>query len=141
MEFVKPFLETLDFLLGSGVVTIGQRVSEALKMSGKTPAELARHLKTGKTTVHNWVNVGRVPASDVIVPICEFTGVSPEWLLTGEGEVSPASVQEAALLGVFRALPPAGREVALKQVVALVEAFPEASTSAEGTEKKEKASA
>ena len=102
---------------------IGERIFEALNVAGKSRAQLARFLGTNESTISGWVKSGRVPLSDVILPICEFTGVSPVWLLSGEGEVSTSTVQEAALLGAFRALPAAGREVALKQVVALADAF------------------
>jgi transcriptional regulator with XRE-family HTH domain len=104
-------------------VSITTRIKQALTTSGKSQADLARFLNTRQSTVTGWVREGRVPSADSIVPICEFTGVSFEWLLTGKGDISDESVQERELLNAFRALPPAGREVALKQVVALADAF------------------
>ena len=101
--------------------------------------KLAEQLNLSPTTVSAWKTRGTPPPSKYIPQIADFLGVSVGWLISGEGypsaseEVVPASVQEKALLGVFRALPPLGRQVALKQIVALVEAFPEAESATEDT--------
>ena len=99
--------------------------------------ELAKSLHISPNTVSSWKARGTPPPSKYIPQIAEFLDVSVGWLISGEGypsaseEVVPASVHEKALLGVFRALPPLGRQVALKQIVALVEAFPETESANE----------
>ena len=104
-------------------MSIGDRIKIALDNAGKNQAQLARFLETKQSTVGGWISAGRIPNANVIDPICEFTNVSHAWLLTGN-EVKAETTYEAALLGAFRALPPAGREVALKQILSLGEVFP-----------------
>jgi len=67
-------------------MSIGERILDALNKSGKNQAELARHLDTKTSTINGWIKGGRVPSAAVIVPICELTNVSVNWLLTGKNE-------------------------------------------------------
>jgi transcriptional regulator with XRE-family HTH domain len=85
------------------------------------------------------MKIERMPSIDKVAAIAHVLNVSIDFLLAGGGDMTNASVQERELLNVFRALPPAGREVALKQVVALVDAFSE--DAADGGEKKERTNA
>jgi len=47
------------------------------------PAEIARRLGVSYVTVKNYLE-GRLPAADVLITIARTTGVSLNWLLTGE---------------------------------------------------------
>jgi transcriptional regulator with XRE-family HTH domain len=68
-------------------VSIGKRILLGLTQSGKNQIDLARYLSTKPSTVTGWIKAGRIPSAASIMPICEFTGVSVSWLLTGEGEM------------------------------------------------------
>ena len=98
-------------------MSIGERISEALKLSGKTQADLARHLSTKPSTLTGWVKNGNIPSAAVIVPICEFTGVSIYYLLgktdnpiPNENDLLPIDSDEHALLEKLRSLPPEKRQ-------------------------------
>ena len=93
-------------------MSIGERILEALKLSGKTQADLARHLSTKPSTLTGWVKNGNIPSAAVIVPICEFTGVSVYYLLgkadcptPKENDVLPIASDELALIQKLRSLP------------------------------------
>lgn len=93
-------------------MTIAERIVEALDKAGKTRADLARHLGTQQSTVAGWVNAGRIPSSDAIVPICEFTGVSPLWLLTGvEPQPIDLPADQRELLSLYAQLDDAGKTI------------------------------
>ncbi|MCK8600148.1 helix-turn-helix domain-containing protein [Desulfoferrobacter suflitae] len=47
--------------------------------------EFARKLGFVHTTVHAYVQGGRVPTAEFIVRVCEQFDISPRWLLTGQG--------------------------------------------------------
>jgi len=96
-------------------MTIGEQIEKALVCTGKTQAELARFLKTKQSTISGWINDGKVPSADRILPLCDFFQVSPTWLLAGEDEHSDdASV--SLLVGMYRALSPAQRDIVVGQV-------------------------
>lgn len=46
--------------------------------------DLCRHLEINTSTMTNWKNRGTDPPAKYIAPICEFLGVSYEYLLTGK---------------------------------------------------------
>ena len=62
------------------------RIDLALGLADKSHSQLARFLNTQQSTVNGWIKGGRIPAASSILPICEFTGVSPIWLLSGKEE-------------------------------------------------------
>jgi transcriptional regulator with XRE-family HTH domain len=65
-------------------MSIGERILIALEKSGKNQADLARYLSTKPSTVTGWIKEGRIPSANSIIPICVFTDVSADWLLTGD---------------------------------------------------------
>jgi transcriptional regulator with XRE-family HTH domain len=75
-------------------MSIGDRILEALSKSGKTQADLARYLSTRTSTITGWVKEGRIPAATSVVPICEFTGVSPMWLLVGVEQIETIATSQ-----------------------------------------------
>ena len=93
-------------------MNIGQRILLALKTTGRTQADLARYLKTSPSTVKGWIREGRVPAADVILPICDFLGVSPIWMLSDDesairqkGSKEELSKLEKSLLSAYSQKP------------------------------------
>ena len=69
-------------------MTIGERVIAILEEKDVKQKALADFLNTKPSTIHGWKAEGRNPSSEIIIPICEFLGVSPEYLLTGNESVS-----------------------------------------------------
>ena len=65
-------------------MTIGNRVIELLTQRNLRQKDLAEYLETSASTINGWRLKNRNPSSDMIIPICEFLGVTPEYLLTGE---------------------------------------------------------
>jgi len=70
-------------IIESQVATIPDRLKE-LK-GDRTTAAFARFLGVGVSTLHNYEN-GRTPPIDFLLNVAACTGVSIEWLLTGQGE-------------------------------------------------------
>lgn len=102
-------------------MNINQRVQELLNNSKLTQKELSTYISVAPSTLNNWIKLGRSIPSEYIIPICEFFGVSLEYLLTGkENEFKSATIhvnekeqtkiksvdaKEQRLLKAFRALP------------------------------------
>ena len=87
-------------------MTIGERILQLLKDKGLKQKDLASHLNTKPSTVNGWNQPNRNPSSELIIPICEFLGVSPEFLLTGKEKVSTVSISDAEWLSLIHKLPP-----------------------------------
>ena len=66
-----------------------QRVLSLLDEKSLKAADLCRALDISTSTMTNWKNRGTDPPAKMIVPICEFLGVSCEFLLTGK-EILPS---------------------------------------------------
>lgn len=81
-------------------MTIGERVLTTIAEKGLKQGDLAKHLGTKPSTISGWKQPNRNPSSEVIVPICEFLGVSEHFLLTGEEDTDqPARIAPAAFQG------------------------------------------
>lgn len=80
-------------------MTVADRLSIALKRSGKKKVELARHLKVSPSAITQWFNRG-TKAYDAVnfVRAAKFLGVSPEWLIDGNGDEPPGR-QETSSYG------------------------------------------
>ncbi len=63
---------------------ITARLKKAMGKSSQR--EFARKLNISPSTLWEYMK-GRVPPSDFIVRVCEQTGVSERWLLSGKGEM------------------------------------------------------
>ena len=70
-------------------MTIGERVLSLLKESGKKQKELAEFIGAGTSTISQWKDGNRNPSSELLIPICEFLGVSVEYILTGNDQEYP----------------------------------------------------
>lgn len=89
-------------------MTIGNRVLSVLKERGLKQKDLAEFLGTGTSTVNGWKEPNRNPSSELILPICEFLGISTNYLLTGtdNGKSTPElNANDKELLDLFRQLP------------------------------------
>ncbi len=87
-------------------MTIGNRVIALLKQKNLKQKDLADYLETRSSTVNGWKEENRNPSSDMILPICEFLGVSCEYLLTGEDKgSSPLSQDDSEWLMLIHKLP------------------------------------
>ena len=92
---------------GEIIMTIGNRVLELLLEKNLTQKELAQYLGTKPSTINGWKEPNRNPSSRAIVPICEFLGVSYEYLLTGKA--APATfiaADTSEWLSLIYQLPP-----------------------------------
>lgn len=99
-------------------------ISVLLEEKGKTQAELARFLNTKQSTVSGWINAGRVPSSDVLLPICEFFDITPNRLLggsstQGDNKSSPSdfSEDELKVISLWRKLDDDGRTLVMARLI------------------------
>ncbi len=67
---------------------ITQRMLSLLDEKSLKMADLCRFLEINTSTMTNWKNRGTDPPARYIAPICEFLGVSCEYLLTGKESLS-----------------------------------------------------
>lgn len=74
-------------------MSIGERIANLLKEQNKKESDLAKYLNTRQSTVQNWTRRGTNPSAEMIVPLCTFFGVTPNYLLTGH-EVEPPKVEQ-----------------------------------------------
>ena len=87
-------------------MTIGERILQIIKEKGLKQKDLAEHLGTKPSTVNGWSKPNRNPSSELIIPICEFLDVTPEFLLTGKEKKSDVSISDAEWLDLIHKLPP-----------------------------------
>lgn len=69
--------------------TIAQRIREARLSKQLDQADLAAKIDIATRTVQRWEKGEQVPDSNYLMRIAKTTGVSPRWLLSGEGEMIP----------------------------------------------------
>lgn len=101
-------------------MTISERVFATLKQRGKTQVALAEYLGMNKSTVGYWFKNGGGIPSECLMPICQFLGISPNFVLTGipdpdpeDAPVSDMTEDERELLRVYRQLDREGRTMTL----------------------------
>jgi transcriptional regulator with XRE-family HTH domain len=84
---------------------------DRLNENNKSQTELCRSIGVSTSTLTNWKNRNTDPPAKFIIPICEFFGISPFTLLTGEEKEAPAASDdgltkdERLMLRVFRKMP------------------------------------
>lgn len=81
-----------------------QRILALLEKKSLKAADLCRELGISTSTMTNWKNRGTDPPAKMIIPICEFLGVSCEYLLSGNEKTS-FSVEDAEWLSLIHKLP------------------------------------
>lgn len=94
---------------------LGERVLELLDRSGRSKADFARAIGTKSTTIIGWKQENRNPTSELILPICEYFGISPNELFEYNGPENGADDEEHELLTMFRRLDRKGRRAVLHE--------------------------
>jgi len=69
--------------------TIGDRIREARENKGAEQATLASKIGVATRTLQRWEKGDQTPDGLAITALAKATGVQPNWLLTGEGEMYP----------------------------------------------------
>lgn len=83
------------------------RLQEILDERDMKQKELSEALNLPKQTVHNYAACKRQPDFDTLNLICDFFGVTADYLLGRSSNPAPAiSDEDAALLRAFHAAPP-----------------------------------
>ncbi len=67
--------------------TIGQRIREARLQKELDQATLSARIDVATRTVQRWEKGEQVPDSNYLMRIAKVTGVTPHWLLTGNGDM------------------------------------------------------
>lgn len=74
------------------------RLRAALHTSGMRQSELARRLGCNASTVTEWFGRGSMPKGHLMLYIPRALGVSPTWLLSGEGPLEEGATDKGANL-------------------------------------------
>jgi len=87
-------------------MTICERVFFTLDKEGKMAADLCRVLGVGTAQTTSWKRRNTDPPAKYIPAICNFLGVSLEYILTGvDNSKGHLSTTETEMLSLFRELP------------------------------------
>ncbi len=99
------------------MISLQERMSQALRHSGKKPSALARYLGISESAISQWVNgPTKTVNSTLVIKAAHFLGVSAFWFSTGEGNMlqmggnedrvpySTNSKKEMVLLDKYRQL-------------------------------------
>lgn len=77
--------------------SLAQRIREAREQKALEQAKLAAKLDVATRTVQRWEKGDQVPDSNYLMRLAKVTGVTPHWLLTGEGEMFTAAQTDAKI--------------------------------------------
>lgn len=89
-------------------MTPGQRIIDLIQKRGLNQHSVAKALGIPYTTLNGWRDENRNPSCNYIIPVCEYLGVTPQYLLTGEEDTKvdlSLSPTEKKLVGYYRQLP------------------------------------
>lgn len=91
-------------IYGDTVATLGDRLTAAREAMGLSVEALADELGVRPETQQGWEVDQAEPGAPLIGQIAARLGVTPQWLLTGEGEPPQERSRQAALLDELAAL-------------------------------------
>ncbi len=121
-----------------------QRILALLDQKSLKAVDLCRHIGINTSTMTNWKNRGTDPPAKFVIPICEFLGVSCEFLLTGK-DCHNAFVlsEDAEWLSLIHRLPEKKRNEFKMRIEGYLECYEESVAADEslkktGTEKQGK---
>jgi repressor LexA len=79
-------------------ISFGERLRIARENKECDQARMAKKVGIAVRTLQRWEKGEQVPDSEYLMRVVRYTGVRPEWLLTGEGEMYPASQKERKII-------------------------------------------
>jgi Predicted transcriptional regulators len=116
-------------------MTIGNRVLDILSKKHIKQKDLADFLDTKPSTVNGWKEPNRNPSSELIVRICDFLGVSYEYLLTGkESYIGSISPNDSEWLSLIHRLPEHKRNEFKSRIEGYLECYEEPTLDKTGTD-------
>ena len=100
--------------------------------------DLCRYLNINTSTMTNWKNRGTDPPAKYIYPICEFLGVSCEYLLTGKEPTASINIShdDSEWLSLIHQLPPEAKQEFRGEIKGYLRRFNEESVAADTSLKK-----
>ena len=78
--------------------SIASRIRQLRNQKGLDQAKLAAKLDVATRTLQRWEKGEQVPDSNDVLRLAKVTGVSPHWLLTGDGSMMGAEYGEGKIL-------------------------------------------
>lgn len=84
-----------------------QRILMLLEEKSLTATDLCHSIGINTSTMTNWKNRGTDPPAKLIIPICEFLGVSSNYLLTGKNNSIKETIssEDSEWLSLIHQLP------------------------------------
>jgi len=86
-------------------MTICDRIFDIIQEKRLKTAELAKKLEIKQSVISNWKKRNTNPPIEYSVVICEFLGISLEYLITGKEKQEGLTENEMEMLKYFRQLP------------------------------------
>ena len=68
-------------------MSVGDRIAEAREHAGFGKGDFAKRIRVSAKTLYNYESGATEPPSKTLRAIADFTGVRPDWLLSGEGRM------------------------------------------------------
>ena len=78
--------------------TIGNRIRTARENKELDQGALSKKVDVAMRTLQRWEKGDQVPDSNYLIRLAKYTGVRPEWLLTGEGDIYPSQPSHSNII-------------------------------------------
>lgn len=82
----------------------GNRLDSAMKKAGYNNSQITKELNLSKNAIGNYKN-NQIPSAATLYKLSQLLGITIEYLLTGENEIS-INAEEQKLLQAYRLAPP-----------------------------------
>jgi len=82
--------------------TIGDRIRTARETKELNQRSLSSRVDVTMRTLQRWEKGEQVPDSSYLVRLAKYTGVRPEWLLTGAGEMYVAFPTNSKIIPLYK---------------------------------------